>query len=172
MEPFVGQIQAFGFSFAPRGWALCDGQLLSVSTNDALFSLLGTIYGGDGRNTFGLPDLRGRVPMHWGSGPGLSTYRIGEKGGLEEVSLTLNQLPSHNHTFNVVAEAPSGATKPSGAVLANPSTETYSSHATPDAVLKSSAVGQNGGSLPHKNIQPSLAISWCIALVGIYPSRS
>jgi len=171
MNPFVGQIQAFGFNFAPRGWAKCAGQLLAVSQNDALFSLLGTIYGGDGRTTFGLPDLRGRVSLQFGQGPGLSSYRLGQKSGAERVTLTQNQLASHNHSANVVAESPN-ENKPGDALMATPSPTIYSNHPAPDATLKNSTIGNTGGNQSHDNMQPYLTINWCIALVGVYPSRN
>ncbi len=171
MEPFLGQIQPFGFNFAPRGWAFCNGQLLPISQYTALFSLLGTTYGGDGRTTFGLPDLRGRVSFGFGQGPGLSNHTIGSKGGSETVTLTLPQIPSHNHSANVVAEGPN-APKPEGNLLAAPDPAIYSSAANPDAVLKSSTIGQSGGNQSHNNMQPYLTINWCIALQGVFPSRS
>ncbi len=170
MEPFLGQIQAMGFTFAPLGWAKCDGQLLQISKNDALFSLLGTAYGGDGRTTFGLPDLRGRVSLHEGQGPGLSNFRIGEKSGVERVYLTTQQIPAHNHSEHVVAETPN-VDKPSNALLATPDPTIYSDHANPDASLNGGMIGRTGGSQSHNNIQPYLVINWCIALVGKYPSR-
>lgn len=171
MEPFIGQIQAFGFNFAPRGWAKCHGQLLPISQNNALFALIGTIYGGDGRTTFALPDLRGRVAVAEGRGPGLSDYTIGERGGQERVTLNANEIPQHNHTFNTVAEEPNSV-KPSDNLIASPSGQIYSTQSNPDTVLKNSAIGNAGGSQSHNNLQPFLAINWCIALVGIFPSRS
>lgn len=168
MEPFLGQIQAFGFNFAPRGWAKCDGQLLPIAQNSALFSLLGTIYGGDGRTTFGLPDLRGRVSLHMGQGPGLSSRQIGEKGGSESNTLNVSQMPSHNHSANAVAEAADNS-KPEGNSLA--SSPSYKDQA-PDAVLRSTTVGNTGGGQAVNNMEPFLVINWCIALQGIYPSRS
>jgi len=171
MEPFIGQIQQFGFNFAPRGWAFCNGQLLPIAQNTALFSLLGTIYGGDGRTTFGLPDMRGRASFGDGRGPGLSNHNIGSKSGQETVTLTTSQIPSHNHSANVVAETPN-VNKPEGALIATPDPTIYSNAANPDATLKSSTVGNNGGGQSHTNMQPYLTINWCIALVGQYPSRS
>ncbi|MCK4784696.1 MAG: phage tail protein [Desulfobacteraceae bacterium] len=168
-EPFLAQIVMFGGNFAPRGWALCDGQLLQIAQNTALFSLLGTTYGGDGRTTFGLPDLRGRVAMHPGTGPGLSNYRLGQKGGVEQVTLNINQIPSHTHE----AKAYSGQGNqqgPGGNVLAFDRRETQYSNETPDVDMSvGSAVG---GSQPHTNMQPYLGINHIIALVGMYPSRT
>ncbi|MDF1873413.1 tail fiber protein [Vannielia sp.] len=170
-EPFVGEIRMFGGNFAPRGWAFCDGQLLAVSQNDALFSLLGTIYGGDGRTTFGLPDMRGRIPIHKGHGPGLSERRLGSKGGEEHVTLTTNQLASHHHEFMANTAA---ATDPSpqGRAIAQGVGTTFYSDTTPDASLASNAMMRSGGSQWHNNIMPSLCVSFIIALFGIYPSRT
>ncbi len=168
-EPFLGQIIMFAGNFAPAGYAFCDGQLMAVSQNDALFSLLGTIYGGDGRTTFGLPDLRGRAPLHMGQGPGLTNRPLGGKGGSEKVSLGENQLPSHTHT--VMGSTDQGALNaPAGQVLANPGADTFST-AAPDASAHSSSVGETGGGQPHENMMPFQCIHFCIALVGVYPSR-
>jgi microcystin-dependent protein len=169
-EPFVGEIRMFAGNFAPRGWAFCDGQLLAVSQNDALFSLLGTIYGGDGRTTFGLPDCRGRVPIHAGHGPGLSERRLGARGGAEKVTLTTNQLPSHGHplhgsTANGLQADPGGNVLAGSAVL-----EPYEEE-TPTAPMASAAITSVGGSRSHTNLQPFLCINFIIALFGIYPSR-
>lgn len=169
-EPFVGEIRMFAGSFAPRGWAFCDGQLLAVSQNDALFSLLGTIYGGDGRTTFGLPDCRGRIPIHAGHGPGLSERRLGAKGGAEKVTVTVNQLPSHTHpltgsTANGLLADPGGNVLAGSAVL-----EPYEEE-VPNEAMASTAVSSVGGSRSHTNLQPFLCVNFIIALVGIYPSR-
>jgi len=172
MDPFLGQIQAFGFNFAPRGWALCNGQLLPIAQNTALFSLLGTTYGGDGRTTFNLPDLRGRVSLHYGSGPGLSTRPIGQKGGAESVTLNTSEIPSHSHTANAAAEAADSG-KPSGNALATPDgVMIYRANQAPDATLHAGTVGNTGGSQSHENMGPYLVINWCISLQGIYPSRN
>ena len=170
-EPFVGEIRMFAGNFAPRGWAFCDGQLLAVSQNDALFSLLGTIYGGDGRTTFGLPDLRGRIPIHQGTGPGLSPRRLGSKAGAENVTLTTNQLASHTHDWNVnTADADGGA--PAGKVLAKPVALRIFRPVDQDASLASTTIANTGGSRSHTNLMPTLCINFIIALVGIYPSRN
>ena len=168
-EPFVGEIRMFAGNFAPRGWAFCDGQLLAVSQNDALFSLLGTIYGGDGRTTFGLPDLRGRIPIHAGTGPGLSPRRLGSKGGAEEVTLTVNQLPSHGHPFQGT-NAPATSRDPIGNSPAEALFDAYVEDLSP-APLAASAVSNVGGSRSHTNLMPFLCVHFIIALVGIYPSR-
>lgn len=169
-EPFVGEIRMFAGNFAPRGWAFCDGQLLAVSQNDALFSLLGTIYGGDGRTTFGLPDLRGRIPLHQGHGPGLSERRLGSKGGAEKVTLTTNQLPSHSHAWNANTAAATGGS-PQGKVLATPSGFRLYQQTDPNANLAASTIANTGGSQSHTNLMPTLCVHFIIALVGIYPSR-
>ena len=175
-EPFVGEVRMFAGNFAPRGWAFCDGQLLAVSQNDALFSLLGTIYGGDGRTTFGLPDLRGRIPIHAGSGPGLSPRRLGAKAGAEKVTLTVNQLPSHSHTWqatNANASNRSPVGSPDTHAYAQPLvTSVYRDGTNPLVNMKTNMVSNVGGSRSHSNLQPFLCINFIIALVGIYPSRN
>ena len=169
-EPFVGEIRMFAGNFAPRGWAFCDGQLLAVSQNDALFSLLGTIYGGDGRTTFGLPDLRGRVPLHQGTGPGLSPRRLGSKGGAENVTLTTNQLASHTHDFNVNTAVATTAA-PQGKVLAQVVGGSIYQVENQNTDLASNSIANTGGSQSHTNLMPTLCVHFIIALVGIYPSR-
>lgn len=170
MEPFIGMIVQFGGNFAPRGWAFCDGQLLAISSNSALFSILGTTFGGDGRTTFGLPDLRGRVPMHPGNGPGLSPRRLGEKGGVETVTLTVNNLPSHSHALRGVEDEGTSGKLP-GNSLASAGTALYSSSA-PSTDLHAGSVGNTGGSLPSTNVQPFQCVNFIIALQGLYPSRN
>lgn len=169
-EPFVGEIRMFAGNFAPRGWAFCDGQLLAVSQNDALFSLLGTIYGGDGRTTFSLPDLRGRIPIHAGTGPGLSPRRLGARAGSETETLTANQLASHTHDFNANrSAATSGA--PLGKVPAEGVGIRYYRKENQTANLASSSIVAAGGSQGHTNLMPTLCINFIIALFGIYPNR-
>ena len=186
-EPFVGEIRAFGFNFPPRGWSLCQGQLLPISSNSALFSLLGTFYGGDGRTTFGLPDLRGRAAIGQGNGPGLTPRSIGQKSGYEYVVLSTLQIPSHSHAVDTAqaelkcSVAPANQASPVGnSIAANASgdnTKRFSDQ-DPVAPLKSASValsgttGPTGGSREHSNMQPWLAINYSIALVGLYPSRS
>ncbi len=170
MEPYLGEIKMFAGSFAPRNWALCDGQLLAVSQNEALFSLLGTIYGGDGRTTFGLPDLRGRVPVHAGTGPGLSSHPLGQKSGAENVSLTPNQLPPHIHAmpaYNGFADKK----EPGGNVpaKADDGEQNYSS-ADSDSALKPTE--NTGGGQSHTNVQPFQCVNFIIALYGTFPSRN
>ncbi len=170
-DPFTGEIRMFGGNFAPRAWAYCDGQLLAISQNDALFSLLGTIYGGDGRTTFGLPDLRGRVPIHMDQGPGLTKRPIGSKFGTERETLTVPNMPSHGHTVHVTGNA--GTThEPAGKVSALAPVEAY--HSTPDAngQFAAAAIGSSGGGQAHGNLMPFLNVHFIICLFGIYPSRN
>jgi microcystin-dependent protein len=169
-EPYISEIRMFGGTFAPRGWAFCDGQLLAISSNDALFSLVGTIYGGDGRTTFGLPDLRGRVPIHLGQGPGLANYRQGALGGQEEVTLVATQT-AHQHPLAAAATATSPS--PGAALPATVSTSARYAVGEPvDAALNANAVSSAGGSRPHDNLAPFECVSYIIALFGVYPSRS
>jgi microcystin-dependent protein len=169
-DPFIGEIRMFGFNFNPRGWAFCAGQLLPISQNTALFSLIGTYYGGNGQTTFGLPDLRGRVGISMGQGPGLPNYNIGQAGGTETVTLTQNQMPQHSHPM--AANNGSGtASRPSGGVLANSGASQYA--AAPDGtIMNPASIGLSGGNQPFSIIQPYLTINFCIALSGIFPSRN
>lgn len=170
-EPFIGEIRMFASNFAPRGWAFCDGQLLQVSQHDALFSLLGTIYGGDGRTTFGLPDLRGRVPLHQGTGPGLSQRRIGSRAGAESTTLTLNQIPSHSHSANCATGG--NDISPVGKYWStDPGGNSAGYNSAGGATMASTAIANTGGSRSHENRQPTLAIGFIISLFGIYPSRT
>ena len=169
-EPFVGEIRMFAGNFA-----LCDGQLLAVPQNDALFSLFGTIYGGDGRTTFGLPDLRGRIPIHAGSGPGLMTPRkLGAKSGTEDVTLTANQLGSHTHQFKAVSDACNDASPTSKTLAPIAAGNLYRTPASglPFVNMNAAALQQTGGSRSHTNLQPYLCIYFIVALFGIYPSRT
>jgi len=169
MEPFIAQIMLFGGNFAPRGWAFCDGQLLPVASHSALFSILGTTYGGDGRTTFGLPDLRGRTPIHAGTGPGLTPRQIGQRLGEEHVALTANQIPAHSHEMNV-SGAPADQDRAAGKMIGRAAI--YSATTTPAAALNDATISNTGGGQSHDNMQPSLCINYIIALEGIYPSRS
>ena len=176
-DPFIGEIKMFGGNFAPRGWAFCDGQLLAITQNEALFSLLGTIYGGDGRTTFGLPDLRGRAPMHQTNAFGLTPRPIGTKGGAENVTVTVAQLPSHSHIDKAPQATgnPADTSEPAGNSLAM--ANIYSSEA-PNAEMSSDSIpfggspGATGGSLEHTNMPPFQVINFIIAIYGVYPSRS
>ena len=170
-EPFVGEIRMFAGNFAPRGWALCDGQLLAVSQNTALFSLLGTIHGGDGRTTFGLPDMRGRIPIHAGSGPGLSSRTLGVKLGTKQETVTVDQAPSHTHTLQANAQ-PGTERSPAGATPAQSTVGVYLQSPDSSVVqLRAQSVGEAGGSQPHDNVMAYLCVNFIIALFGIYPSR-
>jgi microcystin-dependent protein len=174
MDFYIAQIFMFGGNFAPRSTAFCDGQILSIAANTALFSLLGTTYGGDGRTTFALPDLRGRVPMGAGNGPGLTPRELGERGGTESITLTTNQLPSHTHVATLnVSTAAATATSPSGNVLAAAEREVYAPSASMVAASASAVTVQPaGGGQPFSIVQPYLVISFCIATQGIFPSRN
>jgi microcystin-dependent protein len=162
MDPFLGEIRIFSFTFPPRGWASCSGQLLAINQNQALFSLLGTTYGGDGRVTFALPDFRGRLPLHVGSG-----FDLGQRGGAEAVTLTQAQY-AHEHAV-LGQNGPRVGTNPAGAVLASGDHFGVLPIASP---LAATAIGTSGGSQPHDNMQPALTVQLCIALVGIFPPRT
>ena len=167
-EPFVGEVRMFAGNFAPRGWAFCDGQLLAVSQNDALFSLLGTIYGGDGRTTFALPDLRGRAAMHAGHGPGLSSRRLGAKLGEESVTLWNGTFPNHDHKIQAVS-ALADSDSPKGRMPARGRQPLYAPVGSLSP-LPDDAIQPVGGGEAHENMQPWLCINFIIALFGIYPS--
>ena len=177
-EPFLGEIQLVGFNFAPRGWAQCNGQILPIAQNSALFALLGTTFGGDGRTTFGLPDLRGRTPINSGgnsAGPGLPRYTQGQKGGAETVTLTTAQVPSHTHTARA-SSADADVETPTGHLLAAVPAGfagifAYHSPANLGA-LHSGSVTNTGGSQPHNNMQPYQVVNFIIALAGTFPSRN
>ena len=178
-NPFLGQITLFPYNFAPFGWALCEGQLLPISQNTALFSLLGTQFGGDGKSNFALPDLRGRVPTGQGQAPGLSPNSMGDELGVEQVTLTTATIPSHSHGFPAFAatattNAPSGALPAQGHGTGR-GAFTVNTYAPPGAAV-SLAAGQvvpvTVGGSPHNNLQPYLTLNWCIAMQGVYPSRS
>ncbi|MFT4559161.1 MAG: microcystin-dependent protein [Planctomycetaceae bacterium] len=170
-EPFLGQIQTFGFNFAPRGWAFCNGQLLPISQNSALFSLLGATFGGDGRTTFGLPDLRGRTPIGFGRGPGLSEIEIGEKGGSNSHTLTIDQMPAHRHDIVVNSES-ADQDDPSGNYLAKTATATYSDSENGNTLNKEGAMTSNGSGQSFSIQNPLLGIYFSIALQGVFPSRN
>jgi microcystin-dependent protein len=177
-DPFIGQIILFAGNFEPSGWAFCDGRLLPISQNTALFSILGTTYGGDGITNFALPDLRGRVPLHFGQGPGLSNYVQGQSAGAEQVTLTQGQLPAHSHSATSSLSgtaAPANSTDPTGRFLAQTRQATYGSGAPValDPTSVSTTVAASGGNnQPHNNLQPYLALNYVIALFGIFPSRN
>jgi microcystin-dependent protein len=172
-DPFLGEIRAFPFSFAPHGWALCDGQLLPISQNTALFSLLGTTYGGDGKSTFALPDLQGRVPLGPGQGPGLSLRDLGEVGGSASVALLQSEMPAHGHQLKASTDA--ATVRRPGADRALATTAEGTGYAPvgagPAATLAPSAAWVAGGDQPHNNLQPTLVFNYCIAMQGIFPQR-
>ncbi|MEN0054285.1 MAG: tail fiber protein [Mucilaginibacter sp.] len=177
-NPFLGTVSLFAGNFAPRGWALCNGQLMSIAQNSALFSLLGTTYGGDGITTFALPDLRGRAPIHWGQGPGLTNRELGEASGSENVTLVVTQMPQHNH---IVSASTTTATQgsPAGNVLAvstDPGAGSaplnFIEPASINTTMAPGTISPAGGNQPHNNMQPYLTITFIIALQGIYPSRN
>jgi microcystin-dependent protein len=179
-DPFLGEIRLFGGNFAPRGWALCNGQLLSISQNSALFAILGTTYGGNGTTTFGLPNLQGQVPIHWGQAPSGTQYTIGETAGTENVTLIAGQMPSHNHLIGV-SSAAGDVTSPVNAIAAqvntgnarNPITTAMGYTDTPqNGTMPANTVSMTGGSQPHPNMQPYLCVTFIIALQGIFPSRN
>jgi microcystin-dependent protein len=163
--PFIGEIRMFPGNFAPVGWAFCNGALMAISQNDALFNLIGTTYGGDGQTTFGLPDLRGRVPMHQGTG-----FPLAQQGGAETVTLTVNQIPSHTHAPQAVL--PSGTQAgPSGCAWAQSALDQFSTNA-PTTAMAPQAISQSGGSQPHDNMMPYLAINFILSLFGIFPTQA
>jgi microcystin-dependent protein len=169
-EGFLGDIIMFGGNFAPRGWAFCDGSLLQIANNDALFSLIGTTYGGDGQTTFALPDLRSRVPVHMGQGPGLSNYPLGQAGGAEQITLSPQQLANHTHAF-LATTAVGTQGNPGGNLLANSQGPQPYIQADPDNNLNQNMLSPFGGSQPHSNLQPYQAINFVICLEGVYPTR-
>ncbi len=173
-DPFVAEIRIFPFNFAPRGWAFCDGQLLPLSQNTALFSLLGTTYGGNGNSNFALPDLQGRAPMHPGQGPGLSLHDLGETGGSETVTLLESEIPSHTHREMAYSgDAADSRTPGPNASLGVPSPgNLYDVTATPLSQMHPSAIAATGGDQPHNNLQPYLTFNFCIALQGVFPPRT
>lgn len=171
--PFVGEIRLFGFSRIPSGWFACDGSLKSISQYQLLYALIGTTYGGDGVNTFGVPDLRGQIPLHQGTGPGLTPRVLGQGGGTETVTLIPTQIPQHTHSFNVNTTAANVAT-PGNSVQPGAFNTMYSGNLTglTSYDLAPAAVSSTGGSQPHNNLMPTLTASFCIAWEGIYPSRN
>lgn len=171
VEPFLGEIRFVGFNFAPQGWALCNGQLLSISQNQALFALLGTQYGGDGRTTFALPDLQGRVALAAGNGAGLTPRVNGQQGGQETVTLTIPQMPKHTHNLKAVSGAADSAT-PAANLPANSATTPVYSTKTADTTMRSSIVATTGNNQPHENMPPFTTMTCIIALEGIFPSRN
>lgn len=172
MDPFVAEIRIFPFNFAPRGWAWCDGQLMPLSQNTALFSLLGTTYGGNGKSNFALPDLQGRAPMHPGQGPGLSLHDLGETGGSETVTLLESEIPSHSHALranNTLSESGLPAGNSIGRQSFNLFQTTTNANLT---IMAPQSLAPAGGDAPHNNMQPYLTFYFCIALQGVFPPRT
>ena len=174
-QPYVGEIRMFGGNFAPEGWALCNGQLMSIAENTTLFQLIGTTYGGDGQNTFALPDLQGRFPVHQGNGLGLSAV-IGQKAGTETVTLTVSQIPAHNHSANCAAGGGTTASPVGAYWSTDPEGNTAAYYETPDSQMAHTeaggAIGNTGGGVPHDNMQPFQVVNFIIALFGIFPSQN
>jgi microcystin-dependent protein len=165
-QPYVGEIRMFGGNFAPAGWMFCEGQLLSIAENETLFQLIGTTYGGDGQSTFALPDLRGRLPIHQGGG-----FTLAESGGAEEVTLTVQQIPTHSHSLLAVTNNASTANAGGNLLAQTPSYTPYIAM-PPNSPLSPNAIGSTGGNQPHSNFQPYLCVSFIISLFGIFPSPS
>lgn len=168
-EPFIGEIRMLAGYYAPAGWAFCDGQIQAIAQNKVLYSLLGTTYGGDGENSFALPDLRGRVPLHCGSGPGLSSRQLGATGGQEDVTLTINELTSHSHNYNASPLAGDQGTPPGNVVAGRTGDPTYIED-IPDTNLAGASIVSTGGNQSHTNLMPTLCVNFIIALLGINPS--
>jgi microcystin-dependent protein len=174
-DPFVAEIRIFGFNFAPKGWAFCDGQLLPISQNTALFSLLGTTYGGDGKSTFALPDMQGNAPMHPGQGPGLSLHDLGETGGSETVTLLESEIPSHTHAMRAHNLDAADAQNPSPNTSLAQSAQGFAYQSITNTNLTLMApqtLPPAGGSLPHNNMMPYLTLNFCIAMQGVFPPRT
>jgi len=174
-DPFVAEIRIFPFNFAPKGWAFCDGQLLPLSQNTALFSLLGTTYGGDGKSTFALPDLQGNSAMHPGQGPGLSLHDLGETGGSETVTLLVSEIPAHAHTVGRALNDAGNSITPANSVWAQSAAGRGAAalyiDGAPTGTVNPNSLSVTGGGLPHNNMQPYLTLNFCIALQGVFPAR-
>jgi microcystin-dependent protein len=170
-NPFLAEIRLLPFNFAPKGWAFCDGQILPLSQNTALFSLLGTTYGGDGKSNFALPNLQGNAPMHPGQGPGLSLHDLGETGGSQTVTLLESEIPSHSHTLRAITDPADQAVASPARSLARSSGGFAWNPTFSQAQMSGSAIAPAGGNLPHNNMQPYLTLNFCIALQGVFPPR-
>ena len=170
-EPYVGEIRMFAGNFAPNGWMFCEGQTLPISENEVLFQLIGTTYGGDGEETFNLPNLASRVPIHMGTGPDGTTYQIGEMAGTEQETLTIQQIPNHTHAFTV-STGPGSVNGPAGNIPAESPSVQYLIEDTPGTAMNAAALSPAGGSQPHENTQPFLCINFIISLFGVFPSQT
>jgi microcystin-dependent protein len=170
-DPFVAEIRIFPFNFAPTGWAFCDGQLLPLSQNTALFSLIGTFYGGNGKSNFALPDLQGSAPIHQGQGPGLSLYDLGQQGGSESVTLLTSEMPVHTHTVQADTGDPADTTNPGPTVAFAQASGQFYQPPPANTNLAFQTLAVSGGSLPHNNMMPYLTLNFCIALQGVFPPR-
>jgi len=173
-QPYVGEIRMFAGNFAPAGWMFCEGQLLPISENETLFQLIGTTYGGDGQSTFALPDLRGRLPLHMGTGPDGTTYQLAETGGVEEVTLTVNQIPAHTHAHGCSSGGQTNTSNPLNAVASVADLSQYSTLGSDGTQMGNPAMASTpaGGSQPHTNMMPYLCIDFIISLFGIYPQAN
>lgn len=169
-QPYVGEIRMFAGNFAPAGWMFCEGQLLPISENETLFQLIGTTYGGDGQSTFALPDLRGRLPIHFGTGPGGSTYQLAETGGAEEVTLTTSQIPAHSHPMLASSSGGTTGTASNGVYATTVGFNLYVDADPGNTAFNPGTVGSVGGSQPHTNLMPYLCVDFIISLFGIFPS--
>lgn len=170
-EPFLAEVRIVGFNFAPRGWAFCDGQILPINQNQSLYSLLGTTYGGDGRTSFALPDLRGRTPIHVGRPDGGADHQLGQKGGEETHTLSTNEMPQHTHTLRA-SSTDGDTTQPTDHVLAREVGGIYEENPSATIAMQSGTVANAGGGQAHNNMQPTLVLNFCIALQGLFPSRN
>lgn len=174
-QPYIGEIRMFGFGRTPNGWQACDGSLLPIAENDALFALIGTTYGGDGQTTFAVPDLRGRLPVHQGQGSGLSNYVIGQSAGTENVTLVSTQMPAHTHMLQATTAAATSTTPGSALLPGAVSGDTFYVNTLTGnnaAAMSAQMLGSGGGSQPHENCMPTLTVQYCIALFGIFPSQA
>jgi microcystin-dependent protein len=170
--PYIGEIRIFAGTFAPNGWAFCDGALLAISDNDALFALIGTTYGGDGQSTFALPDLQGRVPVHMGTARSGTAYTQGEAIGVETVTLTVNQLPGHTHAWGASTDTANSVSPTNNVNAASTVISQFKETGNPTATMDTDAIGQAGGNQPHSNIQPILAVNFIISLFGVFPTQN
>lgn len=170
--PYVGEIRIFAGNFAPNGWQFCEGQTLPISENEVLFQLIGTTYGGDGQETFNLPDLRGRVPLHNGTASYGTTFQMAETGGAEEITLSINQIPSHNHVLSATTDLADTSSPANAQFSTNPSGSKMYSGSNPTTALNTNSITSIGGSQPHTNFQPYLCVNFIISLFGLFPSQT